>query len=93
LAFVFKVKHRLTSWPRVVDVRRERRLRGLGRAIGVEVWEGMVSDSERLGAARGDLMDNEEGERKYFNVDVVAEVRETEDGYLWRKTGLTTTKK
>jgi hypothetical protein len=44
-AFVFRVfdRQRLTSWPRLVFVRRgEARRRGMGRAMGVGVCEGMV---------------------------------------------------
>jgi len=46
LAFVSSVydKLRLRSWPRVLDVRKERRRRGIGAAIVVCVWDGMLGD-------------------------------------------------
>jgi hypothetical protein len=50
LAFMFSVveKQRVMSCPREEFERRGLRRRGIGRAIGVGVWEGMVSDSFSL---------------------------------------------
>jgi hypothetical protein len=47
LAFMFSVveKQRVMSCPREEFERRGLRRRGIGRAIGVGVWEGMVSGS------------------------------------------------
>ncbi len=44
LAFRFNVleSERMESWPNVLFERRGLRRRGMGRAIGVGVWEGIL---------------------------------------------------
>jgi hypothetical protein len=56
-AFEFKVleRKRETSWPRDVFVRSGERRLGMGRAIGVGVWEGIFRDL-RFRGSEGEIV-------------------------------------